>query len=112
MGQPRSHGATRAHRKAVAEHQRAAASSPLNAGVTLPIWITEIGWDTAPQTPQAVSDGQRAVFMRGAGVRAIGEWGAYVPKVFGIGLAVSQGTQFTIAGSSATMACQNQRGPL
>ena len=54
----------------------------LAAGVSLPIWITEVGWSTAPNTPFSVSDQTQAAFFTGAVKRAIGEWGSYVPRIF------------------------------
>ncbi|HEX3974749.1 MAG TPA: glycosyl hydrolase [Solirubrobacteraceae bacterium] len=61
------------------------------AGVRLPIWITEIGWSTAPDTQAAVSDATQATFMRQAIQRGIGDWGSYVSKIFVFGWYRSSG---------------------
>jgi Beta-galactosidase len=47
-----------------------------------PIWITEIGWSTATAVSDAVSEATQSAFVRGAVERAIGQWGAYVERVF------------------------------
>jgi hypothetical protein len=70
-----------------------ARQTELAAGVDLPIWITEIGWSTAPDTPTAVSSQTQATFLTGAVQRAVGEWGTYVPKVFLYGWLRSTGNQ-------------------
>jgi hypothetical protein len=54
----------------------------VSLGVSLPIWITEVGWNTAPDTPGAVSDQTQAEFLTDAVRRATTEWGSYVPKIF------------------------------
>jgi polysaccharide biosynthesis protein PslG len=65
----------------------------LAAGIRLPIWITEIGWSTAPDTPHAVSEETQARFLREAVHRSIEDWGAYVPKVFLFAWRRSNGVQ-------------------
>ena len=65
----------------------------LAAGVNLPIWITEVGWSTAPNTPFSVSEQTQASYSLGVVHRAIDEWGAYVPKVFIFGWYRSNGIQ-------------------
>lgn len=47
-----------------------------------PLWITEVGWSTAPGVSDAVSDAQQATFVRGAVQRALGEWGGFVERIF------------------------------
>ena len=48
---------------------------------SLPIWITEVGWSTA-STSDSVTEAAQAAYVRDAVVRAIGEWGDYVQRVF------------------------------
>jgi hypothetical protein len=48
---------------------------------SLPIWITEVGWSTA-DTSDSVSEATQASHVRGAVVRAIGDWGSYVRRIF------------------------------
>jgi hypothetical protein len=48
---------------------------------SLPIWITEVGWSTA-STSDSVTEAAQASYVRDAVVRAIGEWGSYVQRVF------------------------------
>jgi hypothetical protein len=55
------------------------------AGVKLPIWITEIGWSTAPSTQYAVSDATQATYMRQAIQLAVNVWGGYVSHIFVFG---------------------------
>lgn len=47
-----------------------------------PIWITEIGWSTAPDHPDAVSESVQATYVDGAVKRALGEWGSFVQRIF------------------------------
>jgi hypothetical protein len=55
----------------------------LALGIHLPIWITEVGWSTVTRNNRiGVSDHQQATYIAGAVRRAIGDWGAYVPKIF------------------------------
>jgi glycosyl hydrolase family 42 (putative beta-galactosidase) len=49
---------------------------------TRPLWITEVGWSTAPGVSDAVSEAQQATFVRGAVQRALGEWGGFVERIF------------------------------
>jgi hypothetical protein len=63
----------------------------LAAGVALPIWITEIGWSTSPDTPHAVSNQTQALYLRQAVQRSIGSWGTYVRKIFLFGWYRSSG---------------------
>jgi hypothetical protein len=50
--------------------------------VARPIWITEIGWSTATNHPDGVSEQQQATFVRQAIERALGEWGGFVQRIF------------------------------
>jgi hypothetical protein len=61
------------------------------AGVDLPIWITEIGWSTAPDTTGAVSEETQAQYDTEAVQRSIGDWGSFVAKVFVFGWFRSDG---------------------
>lgn len=47
-----------------------------------PLWITEVGWSTAPAVHDAISEAQQATFVRGAVERALGEWGGFVERIF------------------------------
>ena len=47
-----------------------------------PIWITEIGWTTARDTPDGVSEATQATFVRRALERGLDEWGGFVQRVF------------------------------
>lgn len=49
---------------------------------SLPIWITEIGWSSAPACDQCVTEAVQAKYERDAVAMAIRDWGAYVSKVF------------------------------
>lgn len=51
-------------------------------GTQLPIWITEIGWSTAPGVSDAVSEATQAQFLTGAIQRATGEWRSFVSRIF------------------------------
>jgi polysaccharide biosynthesis protein PslG len=52
------------------------------AGADKPIWITEFGWSTDPSRPDAVSEQTQARYERDALVRAVTEWGSFVPRSF------------------------------
>jgi hypothetical protein len=52
------------------------------ADPTKPIWITEIGWSTAPAHSDSVSEAVQAQYVEAAVQRALGEWGSYVQRVF------------------------------
>jgi hypothetical protein len=47
-----------------------------------PLWITEVGWSTAPGVSDAVSEERQATFVRGAVQRSLGEWGGFVERIF------------------------------
>jgi hypothetical protein len=47
-----------------------------------PIWITEVGWSTAPGVDDAISEAQQATFIRGAVERSLGKWGGFVERIF------------------------------
>ena len=71
----------------------------LAAGVRLPIWITEIGWSTAPDTPQAVSERRQAMYLQDATRRSLGPWGSYVSRIFLFGWFRSSGRRGDLAGN-------------
>jgi hypothetical protein len=71
----------------------------LAAGVRLPIWITEVGWSTAPDTPQAVSEQTQATYSQDAIRRSLGQWGSYVSKIFLFGWFRSSGRPGDLAGN-------------
>jgi polysaccharide biosynthesis protein PslG len=52
------------------------------AGADKPIWITEFGWNTDPESPAAVSEEIQAQYLRDALVRAGTEWQSFVPRSF------------------------------
>jgi hypothetical protein len=52
------------------------------AGVDLPIWITEFGWNTDPNAPDAVSEETQAAYMHEALVRVETEWRSFVRRSF------------------------------
>lgn len=52
------------------------------ADPTKPIWITEIGWSTAPDDADSVSEAVQAKYVEEAVERALGEWGSYVQRIF------------------------------
>jgi hypothetical protein len=52
------------------------------ADPTKPIWITEIGWSTAPAHADSVSEAVQASYVEDAVERALGEWGSYVQRIF------------------------------
>lgn len=47
-----------------------------------PIWITEIGWSTAPSASDAVNEQTQAAYLQGALKRGLEEWGSSVERVF------------------------------
>ncbi len=69
------------------------------AGVHLPIWITEIGWSTAPNTPQSVSKQSQARYLLEAIQRSLGQWGSYVSRIFLFGWFRSSGRSGDLAGN-------------
>ena len=69
------------------------------AGVHLPIWITEVGWSTAPNTPQSVSQRTQAHYSLDAIQRSLGQWGSYVSKIFLFGWFRSSGRRGDLAGN-------------
>jgi polysaccharide biosynthesis protein PslG len=52
------------------------------AGADKPIWITEFGWTTDPDRPDAVTEQVQAQYERDALVRATTEWRSFVPHSF------------------------------
>ena len=57
-------------------------SQSLGAGVNKPIWITELGWRTAPGGVDSVDEQTQAVYERDALVRATTEWRSFVRRSF------------------------------
>ena len=53
-----------------------------NLDPTKPIWITEVGWSTAPSASDAVSEQTQAAYVKGALQRGLEEWGSWVERVF------------------------------
>jgi hypothetical protein len=47
-----------------------------------PVWITEIGWSTAPAAGDAVSEQTQATYVKGALQRGLEDWGSFVERVF------------------------------
>jgi hypothetical protein len=47
-----------------------------------PVWITEIGWSTAPSAVDAVSETTQATYVKGALQRGLEDWGSWVERVF------------------------------
>jgi hypothetical protein len=52
------------------------------AGASHPIWITEFGWSTSSQNPDAVSEATQALYLRQGLERALGAWSSIVPRAF------------------------------
>jgi Glycosyl hydrolase catalytic core len=71
----------------------------LAAGLRLPIWITEIGWSTAPDTPQAVPERIQATYLLDAIRRSLGQWSSYVSKIFLFGWFRSSSRRGDLAGN-------------
>jgi len=53
-----------------------------SAGADKPMWITELGWRTDSDSPDAVSEQTQALYVRDALVRAGTEWGSFVTRSF------------------------------
>jgi hypothetical protein len=51
-------------------------------GVERPIWITELGWSTAPDDEEAVSEREQGRFVARALDRALGAWADFVERIF------------------------------
>ena len=60
-------------------------------GITSPVWVTEIGWSTAPDADGAVSPAQQASFITRALQRSLDDWGSYVKRVYIFSWDVSTG---------------------
>jgi polysaccharide biosynthesis protein PslG len=58
---------------------------------SLPIWITEVGWSTATNCLDCVSEATQASNVHDAVLRAVQEFGAYVPHIFIYSLDLSNG---------------------
>jgi hypothetical protein len=52
------------------------------AGADKPIWITEFGWTTDSDRPDAVSEQVQAEYEREALARAMTDWRSFVPRSF------------------------------
>ncbi len=50
--------------------------------VSLPIWVTEIGWATGTNHRDQVDDSTQALYIGQAVTRALGEFGQFVQRVF------------------------------
>jgi exo-beta-1,3-glucanase (GH17 family) len=50
--------------------------------VDRPIWITEVGWSTAPAAEGAVDEAAQARYVRQALDRALDTWGGWVERIF------------------------------
>lgn len=51
-------------------------------GAAKPIYITEVGWSTAPQGEGVTSEATQAQYISGAIRRATNEWSSFVPRVY------------------------------
>jgi polysaccharide biosynthesis protein PslG len=58
---------------------------------SLPIWITEVGWSTATNCVDCVSEATQASSVHDAVVRAVQEFGGYVTRIFVYSLDMSNG---------------------
>jgi polysaccharide biosynthesis protein PslG len=47
-----------------------------------PIWITELGWSTAPEHEEAVSEEEQARYVATVLDRALGDWSGFVDRIF------------------------------
>jgi hypothetical protein len=54
----------------------------IRRGFERPIWITELGWSTAPDHEEAVDEREQGRFVAQALDRALGEWGDFVERIF------------------------------
>jgi hypothetical protein len=54
----------------------------VSKGAAKPIYITEVGWSTAPDGEGVVNEATQAQYVVGAIRRAVNEWGSYVPRVY------------------------------
>ncbi|MGH2950337.1 MAG: beta-galactosidase [Solirubrobacteraceae bacterium] len=50
--------------------------------VERPIWITELGWSTAPEHEESVSEEEQADYVAIALDRALGDWSDFVERIF------------------------------
>ncbi len=50
--------------------------------VERPIWITELGWSTAPEHEESVSEEEQARYVATALDRALGDWSDFVERIF------------------------------
>jgi polysaccharide biosynthesis protein PslG len=57
-------------------------SLSLAAGANLPIWITEVGWNTSPDRADSVSEDLQAQYVYAALVRAARDWAGFVRHTF------------------------------
>jgi hypothetical protein len=53
----------------------------VNRGMPKPVWITEVGWSTAPNADHTVSETTQASYTRQAITRAFGDW-SYVKRFY------------------------------
>ena len=75
----------------------------LNAGVSLPLWITEVGWSTAPGASSAVDETTQAQYTHDAIYRARNDWAGYVPMIFIYDWERSTGTTGDVEGNYGLM---------
>jgi exo-beta-1,3-glucanase (GH17 family) len=47
-----------------------------------PIWITELGWSTAPQAEESVTEREQARYVADALDRALNDWDGFVERIF------------------------------
>ena len=47
-----------------------------------PIWITELGWSTAPQAEESVTEREQARYVADALDRALNDWDDFVERIF------------------------------
>ena len=53
-----------------------------HSGAAHPIWITEFGWTAGASHPDGISETTKALHLRRALERAVGEWGSFVERSF------------------------------
>jgi polysaccharide biosynthesis protein PslG len=54
----------------------------VDAGVERPLWITELGWTTAPESDEGVTEEQQARYLGATLDLALGRWRDYVERTF------------------------------
>jgi polysaccharide biosynthesis protein PslG len=79
---PKSHGPRGGPIEYSYERVPVIAQTVAAAGVARPIWITEIGWSSAPHASGGVSEATQARFLHDALVEALTTWRATVARTF------------------------------